>query len=482
MAASQTASSTVKCVKNTKNAAKTALGCIFVQFFYRLETMPRLLSHHCLRAIGLVPLPLFPFSRQGCPPMSRATLHPRLPTYELTLPNNMQPPSSSTKTPSKPPPRRARSESDRKKHAGWRRCPRCARSVSTNGRNFYHHMHKCDRHFFADVIARIDASRSTPAPAPQPQTTRLTDAQRTVFLQQLCFLRIYDRTVDDVFRKLEAAHVRFCGPSVFETIRDAKRQQARLSNQPIPDCTPVPTPQRPSNKYAAIPLPETLASPMSIPTASPATPAQPVAESRTHLHSISPPIFSPSVAGPSTLAQVPSHSPSLPCSPSPQVAAVGQVSITRPVSFHAPSASYGPQSPPADFFVSQSQQSPLYFSHQDAIHLSSPQTHIFTSPYDTPHPHPQLIESAARDYSAPIPAPPAQRLQSPFQHVTLQLPLAPFSSSTAIASPTIRSSTSTQLPAHQQSVEQGMPQQLTSSQQPSSRQTSAMSISSVINK
>lgn len=183
----------------------------------------------------------------------------------------------------KPPRRRVRSESDRKKHAGWRRCPRCARSVSTNGRNFYHHMHKCDRVFFADVIARIDATRTklppppppqapTPAPAlspttpPRPARTPLTENQRAIFLQQLCFLRIYDRTVDDVFRQVESTQARVVGPSIFDAVRRAKRQQARGA-QPVPYTPPpysaaVSSPP-PRSQFTPVPLPEALASPIT---------------------------------------------------------------------------------------------------------------------------------------------------------------------------------------------------------------------------
>eukprot|EP00168_Porphyra_purpurea_P001388 TRINITY_DN116_c0_g1_i1.p1 TRINITY_DN116_c0_g1~~TRINITY_DN116_c0_g1_i1.p1 ORF type:complete len:630 (+),score=82.29 TRINITY_DN116_c0_g1_i1:635-2524(+) len=45
-----------------------------------------------------------------------------------------------------------RSEAERKKHAGWRDCPRCGRRVSTNGRNYMYHMQQCDPLFFAESI------------------------------------------------------------------------------------------------------------------------------------------------------------------------------------------------------------------------------------------------------------------------------------------------------------------------------------------
>lgn len=199
----------------------------------------------------------------------------------------MQPgPPASAAT--KPPRRRVRSESDRKKHAGWRRCPRCARSVSTNGRNFYHHMHKCDRVYFADVIARIDATRAklpnnTPPPQPNrpptapllspttpPRPTArvpLTDNQRTIFIQQLCFLRVYDRTVDSVFRQVESSHNPIIGPSVFEAVRIARRNQAAQPPQVMPYSPPAYSPAAssppPRNHYAPVPLPEALTSPLT---------------------------------------------------------------------------------------------------------------------------------------------------------------------------------------------------------------------------
>lgn len=95
-------------------------------------------------------------------------MHPMSSFSRLTTGN---PPSVPQPTPR----RRVRSESDRKKHAGWRRCPRCNRSVSTNGRNFYHHMHKCDPIFFRHVLAQVDyrSSRST-SRTPRSQGVRFT--------------------------------------------------------------------------------------------------------------------------------------------------------------------------------------------------------------------------------------------------------------------------------------------------------------------
>lgn len=96
-------------------------------------------------------------------------MHPMASFSRLTAGN----PSS---VPQPTPRRRVRSESDRKKHAGWRRCPRCNRSVSTNGRNFYHHMHKCDPIFFRHVLAQVDyrSSRSNSSRAPRSQGGRFT--------------------------------------------------------------------------------------------------------------------------------------------------------------------------------------------------------------------------------------------------------------------------------------------------------------------
>lgn len=131
-------------------------------------------------------------------------------------------------------------------------------------------MHKCDRDFFARDIARIDAARAAPAPKPTPHVTALTDAQRAVFLQQLCFLRIYDRVVDRVFADLEAAHARVCGPSVFEQVREAKRRLAVA--QTLPALSPMPPPLHP-HPIHQLPLPDAFASPMSAPTASPTPPA-----------------------------------------------------------------------------------------------------------------------------------------------------------------------------------------------------------------
>lgn len=96
-------------------------------------------------------------------------MHPMASFSRLTAGN----PSS---VPQPTPRRRVRSESDRKKHAGWRRCPRCNRSVSTNGRNFYHHMHKCDPIFFRHVLAQVDyrSSRSNNSRTPRSQGGRFT--------------------------------------------------------------------------------------------------------------------------------------------------------------------------------------------------------------------------------------------------------------------------------------------------------------------
>lgn len=227
--------------------------------------------------------------------LNQNSLPSRTPTHvpRATLAPNMQPgPPAPAAT--KPPRRRVRSESDRKKHAGWRRCPRCARSVSTNGRNFYHHMHKCDRVFFADVIARIDATRTklppppppqvaTPAPVlspttpPRPARTPLTANQRAIFLQQLCFLRVYDRTVDDVFRQVELTQTRVVGPSIFDAVRRAKRQQTQAAQPvpytPPPYSSPVSSPP-PRSQFNPVPLPEALASPITPHQVRPSAPDQ----------------------------------------------------------------------------------------------------------------------------------------------------------------------------------------------------------------
>lgn len=273
------------------------------------------------------------------------------------IPDSGLPPASS----SAQAPRRRRSESDRKKHAGWRRCPRCNRSVSTNGRNFYHHMHKCDRVFFAHLLAQVDytrSSRTTPAsrtarshtarpssapsltslsvppsqsnftphppspshsrpfsfshlhplgnrslssvyPPPLPATNhlslnrpmqlaalsppistlqgdvteppksviasplspinencrvKLSDMQRVVFLQQLCFLRVYDRTVDQACSRLEAAagSINLIGRAVFDAVRRAKASQ---SPQASPRQSIHSAPHSPSSPLSNIPMP-----------------------------------------------------------------------------------------------------------------------------------------------------------------------------------------------------------------------------------
>lgn len=176
---------------------------------------------------------------------------------------------STTKAP-RAPRRRVRSESDRKKHAGWRRCPRCERSVSTNGRNFYHHMYKCDRVYFADLIAKVDSAKtpvSTPLPPAIPRVASspitppslqaplspsplksfsqafnnstnyrrngvaLSEMQRIVYVEQLSFLRIYDRTVDTVISQLEKADFSVFSTSIFKAVRQAKLNNVNRSQQ-----------------------------------------------------------------------------------------------------------------------------------------------------------------------------------------------------------------------------------------------------------
>lgn len=204
--------------------------------------------------------------------------------------------------------RKKRSDADRKKHAGWRTCPRCRKSVSTNGRNYFHHMHKCDPAFFAAELATfikkptpqltripvhvsvrpdavsnsLYASRATqdihdpvgfrPGPvidtltekdtqlasahayadkeiiprrngaaswhsshtlpgtslAEDPAVARinLTEEQRVLFVQQLCFLRTYDKTVDHAFDRLERASGGMWGvfnSTIFADIEDLQR-------------------------------------------------------------------------------------------------------------------------------------------------------------------------------------------------------------------------------------------------------------------
>lgn len=209
----------------------------------------------------------------------------------------MVPPPAS-KAGRKPPSavRRVRSESDRKKHAGWRDCPRCARLVSTNGRNFYHHMYKCDRVYFADEIARHDAARpskpsSSAAPVPSPLSAPvlspttpppvsssggsvvvLSEKQRAMFLQQICFLRIFDRAVDAAFSQLEASANRvFFVVDVFKAVRHAKKQNsysASYISPYIPPCS-QPAAGTPVRPYAPVPLPDSLTSPLTLSASSP---------------------------------------------------------------------------------------------------------------------------------------------------------------------------------------------------------------------
>lgn len=270
--------------------------------------------------------------------------------------------------------RRVRSVTDRKKHAGWRHCPRCGIHVSTNGRNYYHHMYKCDRVFFAHLLAQVDYNRpnrasqrstrsrqprttsssafrclplqpstqtqpvpelsssfsrshslphfqtpniltasasvsgptsaSAPPPAPfmhssspvaqhleemprlpplsspssnpasEPASlllpadsssfargntvrVQLSEMQRVVFLQQLCFLRIYDRTVDAACARVESdvGPINLVGRALFDAVRLAKHSKSsqNVSKQTL-QATPK-SPPSPSKSYPLCPQP-----------------------------------------------------------------------------------------------------------------------------------------------------------------------------------------------------------------------------------
>lgn len=198
-----------------------------------------------------------------------------------------------------------RSEVERKKHAGWRPCPSCGKQVSSNGRNFFHHLKKCDPVYLArnpppapapghssigalaspvtparsfstigssaatlpaipTVLSPLTPSRPAAPPLPghgnpppvspqiqvssrtfldalvdqpatgaalasEPYQVTLSEEQYTSFVQQLCFLRTYDRTVDAAFDRLERA----CGgkwgaynAEIFAEVAAIQRAQA----------------------------------------------------------------------------------------------------------------------------------------------------------------------------------------------------------------------------------------------------------------
>lgn len=163
-------------------------------------------------------------------------------------------------------------------------------------------MHKCDKIFFADLIAKADSARAPAATPLPPQTPRiqsspvtptlstsvpktvpataptsvptpsknvkrlaikLSQMQRVVFLQQLCFLRVYDRTVDAVFRQLESNDNNVFSTAIFDAVRRAKGRDSvapeiRRSSF-SPPYSPLGPPVRRSEP--PLPLPDALTSP-----------------------------------------------------------------------------------------------------------------------------------------------------------------------------------------------------------------------------
>lgn len=109
-------------------------------------------------------------------------------------------------------------------------------------------MHKCDRVFFAHLLAQVDYTRSgrgnrntttrrPPAVTPPVLQERwadgrlsvhadariqLSDMQWVVFQQQLCFLRVFDRVVDAACCRVEAMGGASSSRALLQAVRAAK--------------------------------------------------------------------------------------------------------------------------------------------------------------------------------------------------------------------------------------------------------------------